>query len=355
MEQRKAIIRTYISKGMKADAAAKMAGMSKSTYYYKPRPGKPGRKASTHCHTADNRQVPNDFVVEDIRSMLGIEFLENGYHKVTRELQDMGYRIGKKKTYRLMKENRLLLPRQKKGTRDFVRFTQPLPFEPFEKLEMDIKFIYIRGSRKNALLLTILDTFTRIAMGWELQFSMQHTAVEKLFKQVIDTWLTDYRPPFDEDMTVTIRCDNDGRFLAHNLKSFLQQNFIQQEFILPATPQQNAHIESFHSVVEKLVCQKYVFEDIEQARKVFNQFFYTYNNRRTISTLLYLPPVVFLQQWMAGNIGINFRRVKGKIKQQFFFTGQRPKWISVLPEDFLIQNACKIDAKSNIFVEPLLI
>jgi hypothetical protein len=67
--------------------------------------------------------------------------LENGYHKVTRELQDMGYRIGKKKTYRLMKENRLLLPRQKKGTRDFVRFTQPLPFEPFEKLEMDIKFI----------------------------------------------------------------------------------------------------------------------------------------------------------------------------------------------------------------------
>ena len=70
-----------------------------------------------------------------------------------------------------------------------------------------------------------------------------------MFTRVIDSWLTDYRPPFNDDMSVTIRCDNDGRFIAHDLQTYLQQNFIHQEFILPATPEQNAHIESFHSVV----------------------------------------------------------------------------------------------------------
>lgn len=34
---------------------------------------------------------------------------------------------------------------------------------------------------------------------------------------------------------------------------------------------------------------------------------------------------------------------------------RQTKWISALPENFLIQNISKIDAKSNIFVEPLLI
>jgi len=56
--------------------------------------------------------------------------------------------------------------RKKRSTREFVRFTQPLPFESFEKLEMDIKFIYIRGERRNALLLTILDTFTGLFLPW---------------------------------------------------------------------------------------------------------------------------------------------------------------------------------------------
>ncbi len=259
MEERKTIIRTYISRGMKAAVAANMAGMSKSSYYYKSRAGKRGRPPSTHCITENKGTVPNECVVDQMRIILSGEFMENGYRKVPHELKDMGYHIGKSKTYRLMHENHLLLPRKKKGKREFVRFTQPLPFEPFEKLEMDIKFIYIRGNRKNALLLTILDTFTRIALDWELQYSIRHAKVENLFSRVIDSWLTDYRPPFNDDMLVTIRCDNDARFIAHNLQTFLQQNFINQEFILPATPEQNAHIESFHSVVEQVGLQKICF------------------------------------------------------------------------------------------------
>jgi transposase InsO family protein len=349
MEERKAIIRAHVSKGMKVDVAAKMAGMSKSTYYYSPRPGKRGRKPSIHCKTNNGLIVTNEQVVDQIRATLGQEFMENGYRKMTHELKDMAYIIGKTKTYRLMKENKLLLQKRKSGSRIYVRHTQPLPFEPFEKLEMDIKFIYIRGERKNALLLTILDTFTRIALAWVLQYSIKHSTVAMLMNEVIDIWLLDYRPPFDENISVTLRCDNDGRFVALDLQKYLKDNFIEQEFILPATPEQNAHIESFHSVVEQLVCQKYEFENIHQAYDTFTRFYDTYNNRRTISSLMYLPPKIFLEQWREGNIGMKLRKQNGRIKQSFFFRGQRPNWLSALPEEHYLISQNKNTTENTKF------
>jgi transposase InsO family protein len=319
---------------MKVEVVTRMAGISKSTYYYKSRSGPRGRKPDTHTSRGNSMFIPNELVVQEIHGILGLEFMENGYRKVMNELKDMDYYLGKRKTYRLMKENRLLLARKKKGAREYVRFTQPLPFEPFEKLEMDIKFIYIRGERRNALLLTILDTFTRIALAWELQYSIRHTQVGRLFDQVINNWLQEYRPPYSEEISVVLRCDNDSRFVAVDLQKYLFENFIDQEFILPATPEQNAHIESFHSVVNELVCKKYEFENIHHAREIFNRFYSTYNNRRTISSLMYLPPTIFLEEWEKGNIGINMRRIRGKIVQKFFFRRQRPKWHSALAEDF---------------------
>jgi transposase InsO family protein len=354
VEDRKALIRKYVSKGMKVAIVAGFVGMSKSSYYYKHRRGRRGRKPSTETLLGDKLMVPNEQVVVEMKSILGTEFLENGYRKVTNELKDMDYHIGKTKTFRLMKENRLLLPRKKKSKREFVRFTQPLPLEPFEKLEMDIKFVYIRGERKNALLITILDTFTRIALAWDLQYSIRHSSVGRLFTQVIDQWLQDYRPPFGDDLMVTLRCDNDGRFVAHELQTFLSNNFINQEFILPATPQQNAHIESFHSVFEELVCKKYDFEDIHHCREVLVRFYPIYNHRRSISSLLYLPPAVFLNEWQNGNVGLNMKKIRGKVLQKFFFRGQRPKWRSALAEDILMGGICKDINDIPIFVKPTL-
>jgi len=354
VEELKTIISQSVSKGMKVATAAKIAGMSKSSYYYKHRQGKPGRKPTTHCKKDDGSVVTNQQVVDKIKAVIGQEFMENGYRKVMYELRDQSYIIGKKKTYRLMRDHRLLLPKPSKGKRDFVRYTQPLPSEPFEKLEMDIKYIYIKGESRNAYLLTVIDTFTRIALGWVLQYSIINTSVKKLIKQVIDTWLQDYRPPVEDRVTVTIRCDNDCRFVAKKLQQFLKENFIHQEFILPATPQQNAHIESFHSVVEQLVCKKIVFENLEDARAVFKRFYFTYNNIRTISSILYLPPITFLQEWKNGNIGLSFIKRKGRIHQKFFFRGQRPKRHSVPPEELYLFGHCKYKSENNNFANPSL-
>jgi len=75
---------------------------------------------------------------------------------------------------------------------------------------------------------------------------------------------------------------------------------------------------------------------------------------RTISSLQYLPPMVFFQQWQLGNLGMMLKKVNGKIKQSFFFRRQRPKWRPVLSEDLFGTRICKNKTEYSIFVKPIL-
>lgn len=349
MEERKKMVMKYVSKGLRVEKAASMADMSKSTYYYKPTGRKPGKRATTQTTKKDGSVVPDSVVVTEICSILQQEFMENGYFKVTWNLKDLNYQIGDKKVYRLMKENKLLNSRKKKAKRKYVKHSQPNPSQPLEIIEIDVKYIYIRGDRRNAYLITILDTFSRMALAWDLQYSIKHTHAKRLIDEFIMNYVLD-RYPSNTEVKLILRSDNDSRFIARDFREHLHLNFIDQEFIRPATPQQNGHIESFHSVVEELVCSKFDFENIQHAREVFIRFFETYNNRRTIKPLIFLPPKVFLEQWDKGNIGKIMEKKNNKTINKFFFRGQRPEWIAAPPEDFL-NSHCKIMSENITFVE----
>jgi putative transposase len=352
VEERKAVIGCYVARGMSVAKAASIAGMSKSSYYYKPTSGKPGRRPAPLTMLRGWGLVSNATVMDSIEKILSVEFMENGYKKVTMELKDRGYVINKKKVYRLMEEARLLNQRRKKvPKKEYVTQYQVECSQPFEILEIDLKYIYIRGERRNAYLISILDTFTRISMGWDLQYSIRHGHALTLIDQIIGEFLQDKRPPA-QGARIILRSDNDSRFEARAFREHLHNNCIDQTFIQPATPQQNGHIESFHSIVEELVCSRFEFENLKHARDVFQRFFHTYNHRRTIAGLLYLPPMVFLQQWENGNIGMEKRVVNGKKSTKFFFRGKRPEWLSSAPEELVLSGQNKIMSNSYTF-EPV--
>ncbi|NLJ07515.1 MAG: transposase family protein [Sphingobacteriales bacterium] len=71
----------------------------------------------------------------------------------------------------------------KKSAGKYVEHNQLNPSHPFEVIEIDVKYIYIRGERRNAYLITLLDTFSRIAISWDLQFSIKHTHAKRLIKE----------------------------------------------------------------------------------------------------------------------------------------------------------------------------
>jgi hypothetical protein len=83
---------------------------------------------------------------------------------MTGELKDLGWIINHKKVNRLMKENNLLYGariRPKPFKRNFIRFRTLKPVPPLQYLSMDIKYVHIHGTGRNALLLTVIDIYSR--------------------------------------------------------------------------------------------------------------------------------------------------------------------------------------------------
>ena len=62
------------------------------------------------------------------------------------------------------------------------------------------------------------------------------------------------------------------------------------ERIHPATPKEDAHIESFNSILEREVIRRLEFESFEEAKSAFGRYVDFYNNERLHSAIGYITP-----------------------------------------------------------------
>ena len=97
--------------------------LPRSNFYYHPSDGRRGFAPSTITQRTDGSYVSNQTVVEEIKIILGGEFVCYGYQKVTVELKKNAFVINHKKVYRLMDENELLLGKviRSHGKREWVK------------------------------------------------------------------------------------------------------------------------------------------------------------------------------------------------------------------------------------------
>jgi len=329
MEERKELINRYVFKGLSVQKACTQSGFSRSGYYYKASDSKRGKPATNSTQKLDGSWVDNSIIIEKIKEIINSDFIDYGYRKVGILLQKE-YLINHKKVYRLMKENRLLNPKKRtpSSLKSYVKYSQPYPAYPFNCLEIDIKYIYIAGDNMNAYLITILDVLSRKALVWELDFSMKSDKVLKLFDKLIETYLQ-AEDLLNKKMSVILRSDNGSQFIAKKVQKYLKENHLVQEFIKPATPEQNGYIESFHSTVEKLVCQKFEFESLANAIDTFTQFYETYNNKRILACLDNKTPNEFLELFAQNLVDVTYS-IKKK-KQSFNFRKQQELKIDLLP------------------------
>ncbi len=239
------------------------SGVPRSSFYYKRGDGIRGRKPSQMTITQDGELVENKVVIEHVEKILQQEFCCYGYKNVWDELKVKGYIINHKKVYRLMKVNHLLFNR-KIGSigvpRSFVRFRKIIATRPLEHLCMDIKYIHIHGAQRNALLLTVIDAFSRKVLTHMLRFNIKKGDVIILLSLL----LMDYKIE-----NVTIRNDNGAQFIATVVRQFLKEKGVNQEFTHVATPEENAYIESLHSNIQREVVERFEFESIYHAKNDF--------------------------------------------------------------------------------------
>lgn len=257
-------------------------------------------------------QCSNKEVVETIKEIQKDPDTDYGYRKMTFQLLILGFIINHKKVYRLMKAAQLLKARHKGSEKQYVQFRIVNPTGPLEVLEMDIKQVWIARDRRYAYILTVIDTFTRVALYWSVGYHMKKGQVKVAWEEIIITYIQ----PADllsRGVHIELRNDNGPQFGAVQIQEFFRENYINQVFTHPYTPQENGHVESFHNILNRAI-GKQAFWSMEELENRLETFYESYNNRRIHTSIAYLWPMKFWELWNEGKIT---RVEKGKNKVKF--------------------------------------
>jgi putative transposase len=94
---------------------------------------------------------------------------------------------------------------------------------------------------------------------------------------------------------LVIRTDNGTQFTSNLFEETCKKYNIHHERIPNATPNKVAHIESFHSLLERECLQYNSFWCLEQAYKEVSKYINWYNNERFHGSLKYLSPMEFYE------------------------------------------------------------
>jgi transposase InsO family protein len=171
-----------------------------------------------------------------------------------------------------MDENRLLMGKviRSKGKRKWVTYRRIKAARPMEYLCLDIKYVWVHGEGRWYYLLSIIDVFSRKILVYLFQKSIRKMDVVNLFRMLHLRFNL---------KGVIIRNDNGSQFIANVVREFLLQLEAQQEFTHVATPEENAYIEAFHSILDRELIQRFELSSYYDARNV-EQYVDWYNDRR---------------------------------------------------------------------------
>lgn len=257
-------------------------------------------------------EVENQIVIDQMKNIQSNPDTDYGYRKMYFALMILGYFINHKKVYRLMKEHNMLKEFHKRSDKNYVIYRVVAPQSPLEVLEMDIKYVWIARDRRHAFILTVIDTFNRQVLHWQLGFTMKSRQVQNAWETII----TEHLQPADmlnQQIHIEVRNDNGPQFASRQVQNFFKENYLGQVFTHPYTPQENGHIESFHSILSKSLSNQ-VFWSLQQLNERLTLFYETYNNTRLHASIANLPPRTFTELW---NKGLIERKVLKKNKVKF--------------------------------------
>jgi len=135
-----------------------------------------------------------------------------GYKKVTALLRSQPYkiRINKKKVYRLMRENGLLKPRNRKYAHR-RRIDDRKVERPNQMWATDIKYGYIAGSNRAFYIINYIDVFTRELVGRYADYSINSKkAVRTLDRAIKDRGI--------DPRGLILRSDNGSQYISEEFE-----------------------------------------------------------------------------------------------------------------------------------------
>lgn len=309
-----------MSLGLRRDKCLDITRLTKNQFYYVQKGTKPGRSPSDVTQWRDPSTlitygVDNADVVQKIVEIKLNPDLANWYRMITVTLQILGYYINHKKVYRLMSEYILLEKPKKRTGREFVKYRRVAPTKPLEVIEMDIKYVWIYGTRKYAYILTVIDTFTRYVLHWAVGYTMKSEQVKVVWEHIITKHL---QPAgiLEQGLDIEVRNDNGKQFCSEQIINFMKENYLNQVFTHPYTPEENGHVESFHKTLGNAL-RKDRFTTLDMLEQRLKKFYTSYNNDRSHGSIKGIPPAKFWALYDLNKIEIiplEKRRIKFELK-----------------------------------------
>jgi putative transposase len=229
---------------------------------------------------------PRDEGVRERLRELALRYRRYGYQRLHILLRREGFMHNHKKTYRLYREERLLVRQRQRRRRAVVgRFPLPVPSQRNRRWSMDFVADQLMDGRRFRCL-TVVDDCTRECQGILVNFSIGGVRVCRFLEQLIAL----------QGKPVNTLTDNGTEFTSRAMFFWAQERGIQLNFIEPGKPSQNGFIESFNGRLRDECLNESVFRDLDHAKAIIESWRQHYNRERPHSSLGYLTPLEYRQQ-----------------------------------------------------------
>jgi putative transposase len=267
-----------------------------------------------HQHMKRRREIARRRHLSDEALLVHIRaaYAENrgayGWPRIWRQLRAQGIRVGKQRVQQLMQQHGI----RARGKRRFhvmttdSRHNLPIapnllnrnftPAAPNQAWAGDIT--YIATEEGWLFLAVVIDLFSRRVVGWSMQPDMRRNLVIDALEMA---WF--HRRP-DRNNKLIFHSDRGSQYASEDFRKVLKEYAITQSMSGKGNCWDNACSETlFGSLkVERLHGQR--FETIRQAKDETVAWLLWYNQTRMHSTLGYVSPIQFEQQWHRTTLAI---------------------------------------------------
>jgi len=274
---------TMEASGSQADVQrlCRLAGLPRATYYR---------------HLAGRSGDKGECELRDLIQRICLKHRFYGYRRVTAVLRRQGMVVNAKKVQRLMREDNLLAQRKEPflktpADRPSAFLVVPnlvrglAPSAPDQIWVADITYVHL--ARAFAYLAVILDAFSRKAVGW----AFEDTLDASLAIAALDTALGARKP---QPGSLIHHSDRGVQYASIAYRQRLADRDITISMSRPGNPFDNAKAESFMKTLKTEEINGKAFADISDARRRINSFIAeVYNKSRLHSALGYQSPLEF--------------------------------------------------------------
>jgi Transposase and inactivated derivatives len=277
----------------------RIVGLAESTYYERLKRAqrsnegssnvKRGRPCPGYSFTLQGRKISDEQIKEWLLELVEGEEHIYGYKLLAECLRNKYELIlDKKKSYRLCKELGILQDQRKPKSKHPRRLPKNrLVTGPNQLWQADIKYGYVAGRDRFFFVFSIIDVFDRVIVGYYRGSVCEAKHVCQTLERALESRLK------EGDELPVIRTDNGPQFVSTLFGDTCESWEMVHERIPPKTPNMNAYIESFHSLMERDLLTKESFETMEDAYAAIDRYMDFYNNRRMHGSLKRKPPKVF--------------------------------------------------------------